>query len=364
MELVRLREILDRFPHITIAVLGDFFLDKYLVIDPSLSETSLETGLEAHQVIATRESPGAAGTVTSNLRTMGAQVVAMGVIGDDGAGLELERRLKATGVVTDDLIRASGLCTPTYIKPVMPASDGTERELSRLDVKNRRPLRPEIEAELIARLGVLLPQVHGLVIVDQVEESNCGVITDKVRAALAGLAESYPDKILAAESRSRIGLFRRVVVKPNLDEALMAIGWRPGGDHDKRVCAREMYRRAEAPVFLTHGAEGVLVCDESGISEIPALQVKGPLDIVGAGDSVLAGIAASLCAGATRPEAALIGNLAASVTIRQMGTTGTAAPGQILAAFEEYSLQAQSLSRSAQSSSVQSSKEVSARPSP
>src|SRR5512137_532700 len=88
---------LDRLPGLAIAVVGDFFLDKYLVIDRSLSEISLETGLESYQVVAKRCSPGAAGTVTSNLRALGVgSVYAVGLTGDDGEGYELRQGLART----------------------------------------------------------------------------------------------------------------------------------------------------------------------------------------------------------------------------------------------------------------------------
>ena len=71
MTLERLAELIDRFPEQRIAVVGDFFLDKYLDVDPALAELSLETGKTAHQVVAVRPSPGAAGTVVSNLSALG-----------------------------------------------------------------------------------------------------------------------------------------------------------------------------------------------------------------------------------------------------------------------------------------------------
>lgn len=67
--------LLDRFAQLRVAVVGDFFLDKYLILDPSLSETSIETGLEARQVVAIRCSPGAAGTVTNNLSALGVATI-------------------------------------------------------------------------------------------------------------------------------------------------------------------------------------------------------------------------------------------------------------------------------------------------
>ncbi len=135
MNIQRLESLLARFPALTLLVVGDYFLDHYLEIDAALAETSLETGLKVHQVVRVRNAPGAAGTVPSNLRALGAKVVALGVIGEDGNGYELKRALAATGVDTAPLIESRERFTPTYIKPLR---DG--RELNRIDIKNRAPL--------------------------------------------------------------------------------------------------------------------------------------------------------------------------------------------------------------------------------
>ncbi|HET6325513.1 MAG TPA: carbohydrate kinase, partial [Planctomycetaceae bacterium] len=68
----RLEELLARFASRRVAVMGDFFLDKYLEVDPKLAETSVETGKTANQVVEIRTSPGAAGTVVNNLAALGA----------------------------------------------------------------------------------------------------------------------------------------------------------------------------------------------------------------------------------------------------------------------------------------------------
>ena len=69
----RLAELLARFSECRVAVVGDFFLDKYLEIDPALDESSLETGKTAYQVASIRKNPGAAGTVVCNLAALGAE---------------------------------------------------------------------------------------------------------------------------------------------------------------------------------------------------------------------------------------------------------------------------------------------------
>src|SRR5882762_8061970 len=86
--------ILASIPQRTIGVLGDLYLDRYLDLDASLTEPSIETGLDAYQVVRVRPSPGAAGTVINNLVALGVgRVWPVAVIGDDGEGYELRQAL-------------------------------------------------------------------------------------------------------------------------------------------------------------------------------------------------------------------------------------------------------------------------------
>jgi rfaE bifunctional protein kinase chain/domain len=332
----RLAALLERFPQQRILVLGDYFLDKYLDIDRALAETSLETGLEAHQVVCVRTSPGASGNVAANLCALGVPVVCLSVVGDDGEGYVLRRELRARGADPEPLIVAPERMTPTYTKPMMHEADGVVHELSRLDHKNRTPLPVEIEEQVIARLRQLVPQVQGVVVADQVGERNVGVVTDRVRETLAALAAAHPDLPFIVDSRERVGEYRGMLLKPNDREALHAVdgGWRDAPSLAEAERAGLMLAaRAGRPVFVTVGPQGTLVCAGGRAQRVPAVQVAGPIDIVGAGDSTLAGIIAALCSGATPVEAAGVGNLVASVTIRQLGTTGIATPEQVLAAL-------------------------------
>ena len=330
MDAARLKGLLERFTSLTVLVVGDFFLDKYLDIDPGLSEPSLETGLEAYQVVAVRCYPGAAGTVVNNLRALEVNVLALGVLGEDGEADDLRRSLGRMGVNTNNLMCAPGRVTPTYLKPMLGGGAAPARELNRFDSKNRTPLPTAIEEEVIARLRALLPHVQGVVVADQVSEANCGVITDRVRSEIAELARAHPDVMCVADSRGRIGAFTEVIVKPNAREALRATGL-----ESLSAAGRELRRRTRRPVVVTDGERGMTVFADAGEQHVPGLAVGGPIDIVGAGDSALAGLTAALCAGAALPEAALLGNLAASITIQQLGVTGTASRAQVLERFAE-----------------------------
>ncbi|MDP6780102.1 MAG: PfkB family carbohydrate kinase [Candidatus Latescibacteria bacterium] len=331
-----LQSLLAQFADLTVLVVGDFFLDRYLILDPDLAETSLETGLEARQVTKIRNSPGAAGTVTSNLCALGVgRVRALGVIGSDGHGYDLVAGLRATGVDTSVLLEVPERATPTYTKPILKS---TGAELERLDVKNRTPTSGNIEAHLIEVLREAIDEVHGVIALDQVQERNCGVITDRVREELARLGRANPERVLFADSRARIGEFDGTIVKVNQEEAVRAELPDDDGPVDLEklgTCGRSFSRRIGRPVYITLGPEGILLASGGSAQHIPGIPVPGPLDIVGAGDSVSAGVTSALCAGASPESAALAGVLVSSITVQQVGTTGTASPAQVLQRFDD-----------------------------
>jgi bifunctional ADP-heptose synthase (sugar kinase/adenylyltransferase) len=328
----RLGQFLEQFQQLSIVVIGDFFLDKYLDVDPRLSETSLETAKVAHQVVGIRHSPGAAGTVVSNLAALGAGTLhAVGYTGDDGESFDLRKDLAAMGCHTGHLHLAPSRMTPTYLKPRDKTDSSLAGEHSRYDTKNRTLTPEPLQARIIASLDALLPQVDAVIALDQVEEENCGVITQALFAALADRAKRHPHVVFWGDSRRRIRQFRDLIIKPNQFEA---VGWEnppPEAQVDFPRLQEALGRlRGEigAPICVTRGGEGIAVSDPEP-TLVPGVRVAAPIDTTGAGDSTTAGAVLALAAGATLPEAALVGNLVASITVQQLATTGTARPEQL-----------------------------------
>ncbi len=233
--------------------------------------------------------------------------------------------------------------TPTYGKPCYV--DATRRnrpvteELERLDIKNRRPTPVALQEEIIACACDNVDRWDGIVLLDQVGEANCGVLTSRVRRALLAQLRQRPDKIALADSRERIHLFKYTMIKPNQFEAVQVMG---GGRRKPSLKASAHHARALAektrrPVFVTLGAQGMLVADSHQVYHALGFPIAGPVDPVGAGDSTSAAIVAAMAAGADLMEAAHIANLAGSITTRQIGTTGTASPTQIRRRHREVS---------------------------
>jgi sugar/nucleoside kinase (ribokinase family) len=102
-----------------------------------------------------------------------------------------------------------------------------------------------------------------------------------------------------------------------------------------RGYAEKLFETNGRPVFITCGEGGILIADEGGLHEVPAVRLDGPLDTVGAGDTVTAALAAVLGAGGDPVTAARLAVLAAAVTIRKLYVTGTATADEVRAAAHE-----------------------------
>lgn len=320
-------EILAAFPRLSALVIGDICLDRWCTYDPAASEPSRETGIPRIGVVATEVTPGAGGTVANNLTALGAgRVAVLGAIGDDGFGVELSRALASRGISSDLCVRSAAMQTFTYTK-VINATTGVEDQ-PRLDFINTVPLPTAVERQILDNIQMAVDSFDVILIADQAETSQGGVVTPAVRQLLAELAPQYPERIFLADSRARIHLFRNVLLKPNAQEASQACR-----DLFGQVDFPALLRHTQSPrLFVTHGGDGVLLVDASGEQWVHGRPVANPVDICGAGDSFTAGASLALRITGSPAEAAHFGNLVASITIMKKGT-GTASPQEVLAAY-------------------------------
>jgi len=315
-------EILAEFPKLRALVVGDVCLDRWCRYDPGLADPSRETGIPRIGVVATEVTPGAAGTVANNVAALGARVGVLGLAGSDGFGYELAGALDARGIASDLLVRTERVCTFTYTK-LINCQTG-EEDLPRIDFVNTRPLPEDLDRELV-RLLESAAAYDVILVSDQAETEQGGVVTPAMREALTRIAAANPRAVIWVDSRMRAEHFRGVVVKPNRQEAVAA-SMRALG----RIDYAELCRRMDARLLvITHGGDGALLIDAQGSVFVPTGRVEHPVDICGAGDSFSAGAALALRVTGDPAAAARFGNLVASITIMKKGT-GTASPGELL----------------------------------
>ncbi|MEZ6044885.1 MAG: PfkB family carbohydrate kinase [Planctomycetaceae bacterium] len=172
-------------------------------------------------MVEIRNSPGAAGTIVNNLAALGAgELYAIGVVGDDGQGYDLKQELKRRGCNTEGLVQSANLMTPTYLKPINKQVPGLAGEHERYDTKNRKAMSQRLVEEALEVLDRLLPELDAVIVLDQVEEADCGVVTAQTREELAKRAADHPNVIFYADSRRYITQFKNMIIKPNEFEAV------------------------------------------------------------------------------------------------------------------------------------------------
>jgi len=335
MEASRFQAITDRYRELSIAVLGDFCLDRYLEIDPTRQETSLETGLPVYNVVNVRAQPGGAGTILNNLVALGiGTIYPVGFAGQDGEGFELMEALKRQpGLEMSHFLQTSERRTFTYCKPMLMWPEKPPVELNRLDSKNWKPTPEPLQRLLRGHLLEVAQDVTAIIVLDQVDVPESGVVTQLLRETLAEIIARNPGLLILADSRQGLRDFPSVTFKMNGAElkALTGDTYGTSVEKIKKVAARLASER-DRDIFVTLAEKGIVGATPKGeVDYLPALPLRGPIDIVGAGDSVTANLTTTLASKATIPEALEMAMAAASVVIHKLGTTGTANVPEIAA---------------------------------
>jgi rfaE bifunctional protein kinase chain/domain len=333
MDAARFQSLTRKYRKLRIAVVGDFCLDRYLEIDPAKSEISIETSLPVHNITNIRSQPGAAGTILNNLVALGiGKIHAIGFCGEDGEGFELRKSLQQLkGVDTTTFISTQYRQTFTYTKPLVLAPGKVPQELNRLDIKNWSPTPLAVQKQIISALQSIASKVDAIILMDQVSIPETGVITSKVLKAISAIAQKHPKHIILADSRLGLQNFPPVCLKMNAAE-LAALTSSRSTLKPKQIAASAaaLAKRSGHKCFVTLADKGILGASPDGtVEHLPALPLRGPIDIVGAGDAVTANLTAALASGASLRESLQLANAAASIVIHKLGTTGTASINEI-----------------------------------
>ena len=341
-----------------IAVIGDFCLDKYLFLSPELNEISVETGKTAFQIRARRVFAGAGGTVANNLRALGAATCCFGIVGDDGDGFELLKALRGIGADVSGMVASPEVLTSTYVKPTNPDGAGGWVESNRFDVRNPGPFPASAVDALKANFRNRVAEFDAVVVLEQFPPGSETTFSPAFRAFLADVARANPDVFFLCDSRFFAESYRETLVKCNANELLDVFATARGadrkrettlsGDAESNVAAlceagAWLAKRNGRPVLATRGALGSLLFDVDPNDEsatvsvvaVPPRPVEPPFDICGAGDATNAGFVFAKSLGFSLVESAFLAGVVSSITIKQIGVTGTATVEQIVAALTE-----------------------------
>jgi rfaE bifunctional protein kinase chain/domain len=287
-----------------VLVVGDAMLDRYWY--GAVDRISPEAPVPVVRITREEERNGGAANVAYNVVTLGAQASLLTVVGDDEASHKLEALVAKTGIETH-FGRDADLKTTVKLRVI-----GRQQQLLRLDFENTP--KNEILASQTAVFEQLLPQ-HNAVLFSDYGKGGLAHITDMIaRARAAG------KPILVDPKGSDYTRYKNAsVITPNRAELQQVIGvWRD--EDDLRAKAHQLREALNLDaVLLTRSEEGMTLFDAQGELHVSA-QAREVFDVTGAGDTVIATMAALVAAGMTLREALPFANRAGGLVVGKFGT--------------------------------------------
>ncbi|HET7586075.1 MAG TPA: PfkB family carbohydrate kinase [Gemmatimonadaceae bacterium] len=319
----RLAELLARAATVRVAVVGDAMLDVYLHGD--VERISPEAPVPVVRVRERRVALGGAANVAQNVLALGAACELVATVGDDAAGATVRDLLTRAGTGHESVLACA---RPTTTKTRVVAR---VQQLVRVDEEDDG----ELSAEDVARVSACVRRAVARADALALEDYNKGCLAPAViETSLAAARERGIPVVVDPKYRNFFAYGGATVIKPNRRELEAALGAAVDLDHPDTLPAT-LARLSADTLLLTLGERGMLVVTaRDGVHTVPTT-AREVYDVVGAGDTVTAYLAAMLGAGATVLEAAMAANFAAGVEVGKLGAA-TVSPPEVLEAYDAY----------------------------
>ncbi len=296
--------------HARVLCLGDVMLDRYVYGE--VSRVSPEAPIPVCRVTHERAMLGGAGNVARNLAALGAAIEFVTVIGDDDAGAEVARLVAALDGAETLVLSAPG--RPTTIKTRYIA-DG--QQLLRADRETEAAIPAAIEDRIMARVDRVIAGVGAVVLSDY----GKGVLTPGLVARVIEASRAAGKPVVVDPTGPDYRVYGgATVLTPNRRELAQASRMPDGGDDEIVAAARGIVTSCEVDsVLVTRGGDGMTLVDAASASHLAA-EAREVFDVSGAGDTVVAALAAALAAGLAPEDAARLANVAAGIVVAKAGT--------------------------------------------
>jgi len=293
-----------------VACVGDVMLDRYVY--GAVERVSPEAPIPVLRVERERAMLGGAGNVVRNLAALGARAAFFAVIGEDEAGRAIATLLAAERGVEPHLVVEQDRETTVKTRYVA----GTQ-QLLRADREMVRPIAAASEAALLAGLDGGIAQAAVVVLSDY----GKGVLTERALAETIARARAAKKPIIVDPKAADYACYRGVdLVTPNRAELAQATRMPTGDDQEVAAAARALIAHCEfGAVLATRGPDGMSLVTHQEALHIPA-EAREVFDVSGAGDTVVATVAAALAAGLPLPDGARLANVAAGIVVGKAGT--------------------------------------------
>jgi rfaE bifunctional protein kinase chain/domain len=323
----RAAELVARAGSRTVVVFGDVMLDEFVWGD--VTRISPEAPVPVVDIRRESVHLGGAANVLANLRALGLRASVVGVVGAGRAGERVRAELRDAGADRAEENLLTDVSRPTTLKTRIIAHS---QLVVRADRERRAPVDGPVEERIVETLRRLLKGADALVVSDY----DKGAVTPGVLGEILPAAEAAGVPVLVDPKLRNFDAYRpATLVTPNHHEALRVTNTEDDTDAGVARAARLIRERLGCrSVLITRGERGMMLLEEGGEPTYVPTAAREVYDVTGAGDTVIATLAAGLAAGATLTEAAMLANPAAGVVVGKLGTA-TATAAELLASFHD-----------------------------
>jgi rfaE bifunctional protein kinase chain/domain len=312
----RLISIVRRFGDRRMLVIGDLIADQFVY--GAIDRVSREAPVFILKHEHTETLPGGAANCAMNLASLGAAVSLIGIRGNDEAGHAVNEKLNSAGVDTAGLLVSNSLRTTTKVRILAGQLHSTRQQVIRIDYVGD-PLTDDVLREKLRE--VVLEQAHAVDAVI-VSDYNYGVADGEMAAFTRDVAAARKIPLLA-DSRFRLKSFAGFTsATPNEDEVEQLLAKQIADSAELESAAEELREElGYRALLVTRGGHGMMLLEDG----VPAIHIDAvgshePVDVTGAGDTVIAAYALALASDSSFPDAARLANYAGGLVIMKRGT--------------------------------------------
>jgi D-glycero-beta-D-manno-heptose-7-phosphate kinase len=322
----RAQELITAMRDRKIVILGDVMLDEFVWGD--VTRISPEAPVPVVDIRRESVHLGGAANVLANVVALGASACVVGVIGKDSAGERLRASLKEASQSQPDDYLVVDADRPSTTKTRIIAHN---QLVVRADREQRRPVNGATEKSIVDSLNQALQDADAFVVSDY----DKGVVTANILAQILPAAYARIPVLIDPKIRNFAHYSPASLITPNHHEALRMTNLEEDSDEGLHDAARAIRQKLACDaVLITRGDRGIMLLEGENDPVFVATTAREVYDVTGAGDTVIATLAAALAAGATILEAANLANHAAGIVVGKVGTA-TASADELLATFSD-----------------------------
>ena len=299
------------FPHKKIVIIGDLVADQFL--RGTIARVSREAPVFILRHDETETLAGGAGNAAVNVASLGAQAVLTGLVGADANGAALLEKLKESSVDCRFVIASDKVQTTTKVRVLAGQHYAARQQVIRIDYENATEIDAELKDQLTKNFLSAAEDADAIIVSDY----DYGVAGEEIFAAAQEISKERKIPLLI-DSRFRLKKFAgATTATPNQDEVEQILG----KDFTPHDCARLCETLEFEALLVTRGNEGMLLLEKDKTPiHFEAVGSKEPIDVTGAGDTVIAAYALGLASGLSYSESAGLANHAGGIVVMKKGT--------------------------------------------